>query len=236
MKTYNKFIILISIAVIVFFTSCSTLEKASIHGFNSGYYKLESEKKAHKVYLNITDDKIDVYQQTENKPGKDIFLSIPFASSDSMLKMPLIFKKQSLDIDITTVLLKYRKSVYGLPGQLTSEFNASLYAGWRYDNFKIVRKMDPLGNSYHKIISHGYDIGFFAGPGVTQISPFTTQNKSDNEYSGMIIQTGIAGFLETNIASFGIAMGLDYLLNRDREIWIYNNKPWVGFIVGIAFN
>jgi hypothetical protein len=50
----------------------------------------------------------------------------------------------------------------------------------------------------------------------------------------MIIQTGIAGFIESNMASFGLGIGFDHLLNRDRDIWIYNKKPWIGFIVGIA--
>jgi len=45
MKIYNNgFMILITIAVIVLFTSCSVLEKTSIHGFNIRYYKFESEK------------------------------------------------------------------------------------------------------------------------------------------------------------------------------------------------
>ncbi len=79
-------------------------------------------------------------------------------------------------------------------------------------------------------------LAFFAGPGTTNINPFTTNNRTTNEYSGMIIQTGIAGFLESNMASFGVAVGLDYLLNSDREIWIYNNKLWVGFILGVALN
>jgi hypothetical protein len=52
----------------------------------------------------------------------------------------------------------------------------------------------------------------------------------------MIIQTGIAGFIESNVASFGLAVGYDYLMNPDRKIWIYTNKPWVGFVVGIALN
>ena len=82
----------------------------------------------------------------------------------------------------------------------------------------------------------GYDFGFFAGPGATIINPFNTNNKRADEYSGMIIQTGVAGFLETNVASFGLSIGYDYLLNPDRKIWMYQNKPWVGFIVGIALN
>jgi hypothetical protein len=84
--------------------------------------------------------------------------------------------------------------------------------------------------------NRGFDFGVFAGPGTTLISPFTTQNKRADEYNGMIFQTGIAGFIESNIASFGLAVGYDYLLNPDRKIWIYTDKPWVGFVVGIALN
>ncbi|MBK7094557.1 MAG: hypothetical protein IPH57_05715 [Saprospiraceae bacterium] len=50
------------------------------------------------------------------------------------------------------------------------------------------------------------------------------------------MQIGLAGFLESNAASFGISYGYDYLLNRDKKIWIYQNQPWIGFIVGIALN
>lgn len=216
--------------------SCSTFEKASIHGLNSGYYKLKSENKVQDVYLDVTSDKIDVYHKKEKMSDGDKFLSILPEPVDDPLKAPIIFKKQGLDIDITSILLKYRPSVYGLPGQLTSDFNAAVYAGWRFDNYKIVSERDPLGNAYNKIANHGYDFGFLAGPGVSQINAFTTQNKSKNDYSGMIMQTGLAGFLETNTASFGMAIGFDFLLNRDKNIWIYHNKPWLGFIVGVALN
>ncbi len=84
--------------------------------------------------------------------------------------------------------------------------------------------------------NHGFDFGFFAGPGTTLISPFTTRNQRSDEYNGMIIQGGFAGFIESNIASFGLAVGYDYLLSPDSEIWIYQNKPWVGLVVGVALN
>jgi hypothetical protein len=148
----------------------------------------------------------------------------------------MVFKKQSLDIDITSILLKFRPSVYGLPAQLTSDLNMALYVGWRYDYYHVMSKKDPLGRTYPKMNSRGFDFGFFAGPGATIVSPFTTQNNRIDEYSGMIIQTGIAGFVESNVASFGMAIGLDNLLNSDRKVWIYNNKPWIGFVVGIALN
>ena len=236
MKPNYKYII-IFVAQIIFFTSCNTLEKASMHGFNSGYYQLESKQKIEQnVYVAVTDEKIDAYHLTKKKPDTNAFLTIPLKPADSIQLNPVVFKKESLDVDITAILLKYRPSVYGLPGQMTTDFNVALYAGWRHDSFKIVSRMDPLGKIHTKINNWGYDFGFFAGPGTTLISPFTTQNEVIDEYSGMIIQTGIAGFIESNVASFGIALGFDYLLNSDRKVWIYNKKPWLGFIVGIALN
>ena len=103
-------------------------------------------------------------------------------------------------------------------------------------SLNLFSKKDALGKSHQKISNIGYDFGFFLGPGTTMINPSTTNNKQVYEYSGMIIQTGFAGFLESNVASFGLSIGYDYLLNTDRKVWIYRNKPWVGFIVGIALN
>ncbi len=219
-------------------TSCNTLEKASLHGLKSGYYKLKSDNtNVQNVYLDVTDEKIDAYKDIKGQADKKQFLTIPLnTTTDSLTFNKLLFKKQSLDIDITSIFFKYRPSVYGLPAQFTADLNIALYVGWRYDFYPIMRKKDPLGRSYHKINNRGFDFGIFAGPGTTIINPFTTQNKRTDEYSGMIIQTGVAGFIESNVASFGLTIGCDYLLNSDRKIWIYNNKPWAGFIVGIALN
>ena len=218
MKTSYKYIV-IAVWVIALLASCNTLEKASTQGLNSGYYKLKSEdNNARNVYLDVKNEQIDVYHDIKQQPDKKQFLTITFNKTDSLILNPMVFKKQSLDIDITSILLKYRPSAYGLPSQLTTDLNMALYVGWRHDNFHIMSKKDPLGSSYHKISNWGYDFGVFAGPGSTLISPFTTMNKTTDEYSGMIIQTGIAGFIESNVASFGLAIGYAYLMNSDRKI------------------
>lgn len=218
-------------------SSCSTLEKASTHGLNSGYYQLKSEnEKAQNVYLDVSNEQIDAYHHVKRQPDQQQFLTIDFNTTDSIPMKPLVLRKQSLDIDITSILLKYRPSVYGLPAQLTTDLNMALYAGWRHDYYRVTTQKDPLGRSYRKMNSRGFDVGIFAGPGATPITPFTTRNKRTDEYSGMIIQTGIAGFLESNVASFGFAVGYDHLMNPDRKIWIYQRKPWLGFVVGIALN
>ena len=216
--------------------SCNTLEKASVHGLTSGYYRMDSGKESRKVYVDVSGEKIDIYDVKGLINGNHLMAPIPIFNSDSLLIRPLKLKKQSLDIDITTILLKYRPSISGLPRQLTNELNMALYAGWRHDNFRIRSSSDPLGRAYRKSNNLGYDFGIFAGPGTTPVNPFSTNGRTGNDYSGMILQTGIAAFIESNIASFGVAIGADQLMNRDRKIWIYHKKPWVGFVVGIALN
>ncbi len=236
MKNYKISFGVVIAGFIALLTSCSALEKASDHGFNSGYYTFGSGTSATKVYVDVTDDTIAVFNRHENRVDSIAFLSISRDKPENVPLNPLKFKKQSLDIDITTIMLKYRPSVYGLPSQLISELNLAMYAGWRFDNHKLTNKISPTGKHYLKDTNLGYDFGVFAGPGTTIINPFTTNNRFTNEYSGMILQTGIAGFLESDFASFGIAVGIDKLLNGDKNIWIYNNKPWIGFIVGISLN
>lgn len=234
MELRAKYVLLI--ASLVFLCSCSVFEKSSRHGFESGYYEFKSDKNiVEKVYLEVENEKVEVYPRTENQLGNKM-MSISLITTDSLFNVPLKFNKKSLDIDITTILLKCRIPVDSFPAQLTADLNVALYAGWRHDTYRIQGKRDPLGKYHYEIINRGFDFGFFAGPGSTLISPFTTQNLYTLEYTGMILQFGLAGFLESGVASFGIATGFDYLLSSERNIWIYNNKPWVGFIIGIALN
>lgn len=235
--TMNRLSVVIATAIMALLNSCKTLEQASSHGLNSGYYRLKSElENVKEVYLHVTEEQIDVYHQVNGQADAKQFLAIPLTASDSSLQAPFIFKKQSLDIDATSVLLKYRSPVSGLPAQLNADFNAALYVGWRFDNYALMSQKDPLGRSLPKLRNLAFDFGLLAGPGVTLISPFTTNGRRSDEYSGMVMQAGFAGFIESSMASFGIAAGYDYLLNNERSIWIYNNKPWIGFVVGIALD
>lgn len=226
----------ISLFIFIFF-SCKTVEKASTHGLLSGYYKLKHENRSvQDVYLDINDQRISVFDHSHRRLNKKDQSIIFLDASDSAQIKNMLFKKQSLDIDITSILLKYRPSISGLPAQLNTDLNIALYAGWRHDRYNVTRGKDPLGKRYSKISSMGYDVGFFAGTGTTMINAFTTNNKRIDEYSGMILQAGFAGFLESEVASFGLSIGYDLLLSPDHKIWIYNQKPWIGFIVGIALN
>ena len=212
--------------------SCKVFERASVHGLNNGTYKLN---RIH-VYVEVTDSAVTVYPMQNGKINRTGSNSLFFISSDSAHCQKTVLKKQGLDIDMTSVLMKYRPSVSGLPAQLSTDLNLALYAGWRRDRFTLETTTSPVGKNRCEISNRGYDVGFFAGPGATLISPFTTRGTRTDEYNGMVIQAGLAGFLETNVASFGLAVGFDHLLSSDRNVWIYNRKPWLGFVVGVALN
>jgi hypothetical protein len=236
MKIHPKYFAFVLLAFIALCSSCSVAEKTSRHGFESGYYKIKSsENQTMDVYLDINDEEISVYPKNENGLGNSLS-TIPLSDSDTLSGYPVKFKKTSIDIDLTSIPLKYRPRVNDLPAQMDVGFNLALYAGWRHDNYYISRKEDPLKKSHNSVVGHGYDFGILTGIGSTTIGPFSTNNAVSNDYSGMVLQFGIAGFLESSIASFGIAAGYDYLLSPDRDVWIYSGKPWIGLIIGVALN
>ena len=217
--------------------SCRVFDEASRHGFQSGYYRMDTGKEgqADRVYVDVLDTAVCVYRNPAaglQRPDLVFPLGITRLASPA----PLVFRKQSLDIDISTILLKYRPNTEGMPAQLHTDMNVSLFAGWRHDRYRLVVNTDPLGRREAAWNSLGFDFGGFLGTGSTFVGPFTTANRTQAEYNGMILQAGLAGFIESDIASFGLAAGIDQLMNRDKAIWIYNRKPWIGFIVGIALN
>jgi len=224
--------------VMLFFTlnACSILERSSDHQFSSGYYKVKPAQNGHsRIYGTIESEQISIYA-SESDSGLKKLKTLYLLDTGELCHYPMVFSKQSLDIDITTILLKYRPSIKGLPAQMSVDFNAAIYAGWRFDHYYIKSKTDPLGKCRYKTINRGFDFGIFAGPGTTVVNPFSTRGIVVDEYNGMILQYGLAGFLESDVASFGFAVGSDYLVGPDSKNWIYTHKPWLGFIVGIALN
>ena len=224
------------LSIMLLLCSCTVIEKSSRHDFQSGFYKCRgAESDCRKVYVE-TGDKITGYcikgKMADEKPSFEISLH----KQDSVCRYPLKFSRKSLDIDFTTVLFKFRPSIFHLPPQLSTDFNASIYAGWRHDNYFVKAISDPLGKCSNTVINRGYDFGVFAGPESTVIGPFSTKNLVTDEYNGFVLQYGVAGFLESGVASFGLSVGMDRLVGPDSKQWIYQNKPWIGFMVGVALN
>ena len=233
----KKMKFLLPFFLIACLTACSVFERSSRHGFESGYYHFRPETGMNtNIFLDIGEDSITGYRVTGKTPDNTPFLGFSLQPKDTLDEHPVKFEKNSIDVDITTILFKYRQGIQTLPEQLSTDFNAALFAGWRHDHYHLETFTHPFRHNHYEAVGRGFDVGIFAGTGTTPVNPFSTKEAVVNEYNGMILQYGFAGFIESNVASFGISIGYDYLMSADRKFWIYHQKPWLGFIIGIALN
>jgi hypothetical protein len=242
-KTFNdmKFIRLaVYITLALMSYSCVSIEQLSRHDFDSGYYRLKiPEAKPEKVYVDLKDDSIVVYNVSVT--GKT---RVPDTSATLQAKLGSItsgsslyhatFVNSSPDFDLSTVLARYRPGSQGVPNQLSSSLNAVLYLGMRRDFYMIKTHLSPLKAVRSNIRHIGFDAGLFAGLGITPVNPTVTNFQITREYDGMVFQKGIAAFFTIEKMSVGIGLGFDNLLDNNSKYWVFNQKPWIGLILGIA--
>jgi len=144
-------------------------------------------------------------------------------------------RRNTFDVDILTVPFKIRPSVRGFPEQLTADFDAALYLGKRRDNYTI-KNVKTRGNSKLQLTGAGYGYGGFIGLGSVAMNPYVTQNAIDYEYDGFVINGGFAGIYDAKKFNIGLAVGTDFLVDKNRSSWIYHGKPWIGVLFGIDLN
>jgi hypothetical protein len=231
--------IIIWILVLSLF-SCAPVGKIAIHDFTSGYYKLKTPKvKTSRVYLNVTEDSVTVYPAISDgrSTSADTSSYRAFKINDIVSGNDFYgscFIKESADIDLSTILMKYRPPRKDVPNQLNANLNAALYVGFRKDFYKMVTSTSPLFSEYTDCRHTGFDFGLFAGMGITQINPTVTGNNVTLEYDGIVLQKGIAAFVTIERMSVGIVLGFDNLLDENKSVWLYNQKPYIGLSIGIA--
>jgi hypothetical protein len=210
---------------LVILSACGTLKNSPKYQLSDDVYAYrEKNAKYEKAWVYVKDDTISIVSYRDqhyiqpSEPNIDLF-----------------FLKRSFDIDVMTVGFKYRPATLNLPRQLTTDFNGNVYLGYRFDRFKVRHKSTPLG--VKKIYSHrGITGGLFGGIGSTAVTPWTTNNLVADEYNGFTISRGLALMVGINSLTVGFGIGWDALTDRDKSVWIYQNKPWYGLTVGLNLN
>lgn len=204
----------------------------------TGIYKVRN--KSDRYYAVVDESEITLH--TANRiPGGWLAdttqaVIIPMNTSETANRQSITFVNRSFDLDVLSILFKYRPTSFGIPNQLNTDFNTAGYIGYRTDAYIISFDKNPL-NSYQRRINHfAYSAGFFAGLGATQISPFVTKDAIQSEYDGVVLTNGLSGLIGIGDLTFGLSLGLDHLLDKNHKVWIYNSKPWLGFTVGLNIN
>lgn len=219
-------------------SGCGFLKKTQQSFPEDGRYKNISPGQK-MVFAQFEDTLIRLYtlekQNGELKVVKNQMQSFSFPetlASPSSLKLI----KPSFDIDIITIPFKFRPPTRGFPDQLNTNFCGALFAGLRNDFFEFTYKKN-IFNEYNRLIKHhGFGFGIFSGIGSTAMNPWVTLNRIDIEYDGFVLTTGLQTAVAYNNFTFGLAVGVDNLIDKNRSIWIYQNKAWIGLAVGLNLN
>ena len=224
---------------ILFFAGCAPIGSIIKHEFNSGFYKMSSEKiSSARVYADVSEDSIIIYQIKGTDSGQpDISSGVgskirSIGPDDDLYESR--FNKKSVEVDLSTMLTKLRPATSGVPSQLNSNLNALIYLGARNDIYKIKTFSSVLNKTSSSFKHFGYDGGIFAGIGIVSVNPTVTNDNTSLEYDGIVFQKGIGVFITIDNASVGLTLGFDNLIGGNSINWIYNNKPYLGLTIGIA--
>jgi hypothetical protein len=137
---------LLAIYAVTVLIGCGITRSPSKDSFTDGYYNSKlNGKQTKKYYLTTSGDSIKVYpadiaEQKNADTVKSIIASFP------PNKMPFNFRKYKfrtlgLDLDVISVVFKYRPAVKNFPAQLNNNFNGAIYAGYRTDNYFLRMKI-----------------------------------------------------------------------------------------------
>ncbi|MGC3947747.1 MAG: hypothetical protein QM762_25125 [Chryseolinea sp.] len=203
---------------------CSALRESPKYQLSDGNYLYKREgQKYEKVRVYVVDDSVGLRSAASGN-------IIPI---DDRQKQYFLMK--SFDVDVTTTLFKYRPATENLPRQLNPEFNGNVFIGYRFDRFTIYHETTPFGSDRHH--KHwALTGGVFGGFGSTQVTPWTTNYRTQDEYGAFILSRGVACLIGLKTITVGLAVGWDWISDRDQDIWIYQNKPWYGLTVGLNLN
>lgn len=226
--------------LVLLLSSCNVLEETADQELDDGVYLKKSGKEKQQVYVNVANDSVRIHPTTsaedlvaiDTLQAANIYLSELENGGREDLKL----YTSGIDVDFLTIPAKLRFAGNDVPAQINSELNGAIYVGYKKNKYIIKYRMSPLHVQERKIIKLGYSLGLFTGFGSTFISPTTTNFNLEQEYDGIVWSKGLAGIIEVNRLSVGIAVGFDNLIDKNKNIWIYENKPWIGLGVGLNLN
>lgn len=204
---------------------CSSTRNSHKYELSDGKYSFRQPgEKFRPAYVYVMDDSVSLFADVDGKEP-----IIP-----SVLKNEILIKR-SFDLDVLAVPFKARATSTNLPRQLTTDFNGNLYIGYRVDRFRLIHKKTPLGwKRYYK--HRGLSVGGFGGLGTAAITPWTTNNLTTDEYTGFVLSRGIALMVGIENLTVGAGIGWDHLTDRDKHIWIYQDKAWFGLTISLNLN
>ncbi len=228
--------------VFYLFSSCAMVKDLPQYHFADGLYRTSSlGAKKELVYVDNAEDTILIYPaiKTEGKYYPDLESGLVLVFPQQEVGSPVAryrFHYPSLDLDVFTIPVIYRSAVAAVPHQLSSNLNGQVFFGYRLDRYVMHYDPDPMQFMKRSVTHYGTSVGLFTGIGSTVMNSTVTGDRIIEEYDGMIWSKGLAAIVGIESYSVGLAVGFDHLLDRNRRLWLFQGKPWLGLTLGLSIN
>jgi hypothetical protein len=224
---------------LLIFSGCGVIRDTPKYSFADGYYRSRVfEKKLSRVYVDNNEDSVIVYKVKGKADFDEVSgqkLAYPQLKSGTAVPANS-FRQASFDLDFLTIPFKYRPETDSMPQQFNTTLNGVLYLGYRNDIFRIRYKKTPIKTFTRRTTHYGFSVGLFTGVGGTAMNPWVTNYKIGSEYDGVVWNKGAAAIIGIDNFSIGLTAGFDNLLDKNKQHWIYEGKPWFGLAFGLNLN
>lgn len=228
---------IIFLGSIIILAGCVPTKENPKYLFSDGTYNVRSGVHKGKSYLNVGETKIKIYKrQRSGSYDTTIYSTIMLTDTIHTASKKYNFTKSSFDFDLISIPLKFRPALPAFPAQLNATVNGGLFIGRRTDVYRLSWHKTELGIDKSALQHYGFSFGAFTGIGSAIMNPSVTNNQIETEYDAVVIPFGLTTLVVYNNLTFGIAAGVDHMLNNHRKYWIYDGKPWIGLAVGLNLN
>lgn len=221
-------------------TGCGVFQKSAKKELNDGFYTQRIDHQKKRVYIDLAEDNLRIH--ATQKINRQLIIDTTVKTlifpkeTKGISEQTTSFNKASFDVDVFTIPLKLRPAQKSVPAQLNANLNGAVYLGFRTDKYVVNYTPSPLRKSTRHINHFGFSIGAFTGLGNTFLSPTNTDSILQQEYDGIVWNKGLAVIFAINHFTVGLALGFDNLLDKNKSIWIYESKPWLGLALGLNLN
>ncbi|MBI2722339.1 MAG: hypothetical protein HYX39_09210 [Bacteroidetes bacterium] len=231
--------ILFAVLILIFFSACGALKDTANDGLPEGKYNSKLFK-SKKVYVTNSGDSLIVYNLQNVNKNHQIDTnnySLKIFPSHSKEKIEShTFNATTFDFDALAIPFKYRPLTNSLPQQFTTSLNGAVYFGFRNDNYQLKYENNYFNYHRRETRHYGISVGGFAGFGSSPVNTWVTSNNIKLDYEGVVFTKGIAVIMAIGKFTSGFAIGWDNLLDKNKQHWIYENKPWFGLVFGLNLN
>ena len=224
------------VTIFVSLSGCLPSKENPKYLFSSGSYKVHLAKQNRKAYLEIGEGRIKAFEWDRGKFDTTRYSWIALTDTNMGVPRRYNFIKYSFDLDVISIPLKFRPALSNFPAQLNTTVNGGVFIGRRADIYRLSHRRNELGRYSSSLQHFGFSLGLFTGIGSAVMNPSVTENGILTEYDALVVPVGLNASVGVNNVTFGAALGIDQMLSRDRNLWIYRNRPWVGLTLGLNLN